>query len=154
MKIWRSMLLVPPNVQKFVDNAHDIDVDIIQFDLQDAIPKNERAKLEARQSAAAALKAGGFRARELVVRVNGPQTHWFFDDVAAVVAAGADAIRLTHANGVYDVLYAEGCVGAAARAAGRKVEIQLEHRPARHACGTGRNCALLTAHQHAVGLAG
>ena len=38
------------------------------------------------------MKAGGFGAREVFIRVNGTDTEWFSDDLAAAIAAAPDAI--------------------------------------------------------------
>ena len=50
------------------------------------------AKEAARDQVAAAVKAGGFGAREVFIRVNGVDTPWHSDDLAAAAAAAPDAI--------------------------------------------------------------
>jgi citrate lyase subunit beta/citryl-CoA lyase len=40
----------------------------------------------------AAVKAGGFGAREVFIRINGIDTPWFADDLAAAITAAPDAI--------------------------------------------------------------
>ena len=46
LPIWRSMMFVPVNVDKFVDSAHTRGADVIILDLEDSIlPKDkERAR--------------------------------------------------------------------------------------------------------------
>ena len=56
----------------------------------------------------AAVRAGGFGGREVVIRVNGPHTPWGEDDLAAASAAGPDAILLPKVDG-------PGAIMAAAR---------------------------------------
>ena len=107
MKIRRSMLLVPANVAKFVDNARHVDADVIILDIQDAVSNDDRAKKVAREAAARAIQNGDFRAREISVRVNAAGSRWFKDDIHAVVQAGANTIMLTHTQGLQDVIAAE-----------------------------------------------
>lgn len=123
MRVRRSMLTVPANVPRLVDKAREQPADIIYFDLQDAIAKVDRAKVEARDAAVAAIRRGGFAAKEVCVRVNSPGSPWFVDDVKAVVEAGVDSIKLTHSYGADDVAFAERCI--LAYAGRRTVEVQL-----------------------------
>lgn len=110
MKIRRCKLMVPANVRKFVEKAREIDADIIQFCIEDAIPNTHAAKEGARADAVRAIREGGFRARELCARVNDIGTPWFLDDVRAVIDAGVDCIKLDHVRGLADVLFAEGYI--------------------------------------------
>lgn len=52
------------------------------------------AKVAAREQAAAAVKAKGFGPREVVIRVNGLDTPWNTDDLAAAAAAEPDAVLI------------------------------------------------------------
>ena len=123
MKIRRSSTIVPANKPDLLEKARHLDADVIVIDVQDAIIKLEQAKLAARDSAVAAIKKGGFKAREISVRVNSPGSPWFIDDVKAVVQAGVDSIKLTHTYGLADVLFAERVIMGYAN--GREVDIQL-----------------------------
>jgi citrate lyase subunit beta / citryl-CoA lyase len=51
----------------------------------------------------AAVIAGGFGRREVVVRVNGQGTTWGRDDVAAVAKSGADAMLLPKVESARDL---------------------------------------------------
>ncbi|MDO8280929.1 MAG: aldolase/citrate lyase family protein [Burkholderiaceae bacterium] len=123
-RLRRSMVIVPGNVPEFLDKSRRIEADVLIFDLQDAIGKSDRAKREARDLTVAAIRQGGYKARELCVRVNSPGSIWIMDDIKAIVDAGADSIMLSHAYGVDDVLFTEGCLFAADP--GREVEIIIE----------------------------
>ena len=59
-------------------------------DLEDAVSPD--AKAEARAGAVAAVQAGGFGGREVVIRANGLDTPWGADDLAAVAEAAPDAV--------------------------------------------------------------
>lgn len=123
MKVRRSMTIVPASVPEFIEKSVRLESDVVALDLQDAVVKVDSAKRKARDVAVAAILRGGYRCREVCVRVNSPGSPWFIDDLKAVIAAGADSIRLTHAYGLADVLYAERCIMAFAN--GREVDIQL-----------------------------
>ena len=42
LPVWRSLMYVPVNVDKFVDKAHTRGADVIQLDLEDSIPAAEK----------------------------------------------------------------------------------------------------------------
>ncbi len=86
----RSALYLPASNARAIEKARTLPCDVVILDLEDAVAPD--AKPEARAAAVEAVTAGGFGPRELVVRVNGLDTPWGGDDVAAVAAAGPDAI--------------------------------------------------------------
>jgi citrate lyase subunit beta/citryl-CoA lyase len=88
----RSVLYMPGSNARALDKARSIPADGLILDLEDATAPD--AKPMARAQIAATLKAGGFGARELIVRINGLDTPWGKDDLAAAAKAGPDAILL------------------------------------------------------------
>ena len=60
------------------------------LDLEDAVAPD--AKPAAREAACAAAASGDYGRREVTIRVNGADTEWHADDLAAACAAGPDAI--------------------------------------------------------------
>jgi len=60
-------------------------------------------KEAARDAAVAAVKAGGFGAREVVIRTNGLDTPWGAEDLAAAAEAGPDAVLVPKINDAGDV---------------------------------------------------
>jgi citrate lyase subunit beta/citryl-CoA lyase len=88
----RSALYLPGANQRALEKARGLPADVLLLDLEDAVAPT--AKEEARERVVAAVRAGGFGRREVVVRVNGPGTAWGAADLAAVAAAGADAVCL------------------------------------------------------------
>ena len=58
----------------------------------DGLPDGSVVMRHRASQVAAAVKAGGFGPREVIVRVNGLDTAWAEDDMAAVAGCGADAI--------------------------------------------------------------
>jgi citrate lyase subunit beta/citryl-CoA lyase len=101
----RSALYMPASNPRAVDKARGLPCDIIILDLEDAVLPE--AKTDARAAAIAAIAAGGFGRRELVVRVNAPSTPWGEADLAAVAAAGPDAILVPKITGPDDIAACE-----------------------------------------------
>lgn len=88
----RSALYMPGSNARALEKARDIPADVLILDLEDAVAPETKAT--AREQVCAAVKAGGYGKRELVIRLNGTQTPWFEEDLAAAAAAGADAILI------------------------------------------------------------
>ncbi len=88
----RSVLYMPGSNARALDKARSIPADGLILDLEDATAPD--AKPMAREQIAAVLKAGGFGGRELIVRINGLDTQWGKDDLAAASKAAPDAILL------------------------------------------------------------
>jgi citrate lyase subunit beta/citryl-CoA lyase len=87
---------MPASNAKAIDKARTLACDVVILDLEDAVAPE--AKAAAREQAVAAVKAGGFGRRELVIRCNGLDTPWGADDLAAAAAAGPDAILVPKVN--------------------------------------------------------
>lgn len=88
----RSVLFMPATNARAIDKARTLPVDGVILDLEDAVAPD--AKAQARQAAAAAVRAGGFGHREVFIRINALGTEWAIDDLAAAVQAKPDAIVL------------------------------------------------------------
>lgn len=77
----RSILYMPGANARAMEKAKGLDCDSIIFDLEDAVAPD--AKDSARLQVLAALSAGDYGHRELIVRCNGLDTPWGADDLAA-----------------------------------------------------------------------
>ena len=86
----RSVLYMPGSNARALDKAKTLDVDGVILDLEDSVAPD--AKDTARQQVVDAVKAGGFGKREVFIRVNGIDTPWHADDLAAAAHAAPDAI--------------------------------------------------------------
>ena len=86
----RSVLYLPASNERAIDKARGLACDVVILDLEDAVAPD--AKVLARAQALAAVQAGGFGSREVVIRVNGLDTPWGTEDLAAAAVAGADAV--------------------------------------------------------------
>ncbi|WP_296679465.1 CoA ester lyase [Novosphingobium sp.] len=110
----RSVLYVPASNAKAVAKTRTLSADVIVLDLEDAVAPE--AKEEARAAAVAAVREGGFGHRELVVRCNGLATPWGAADLAAVAAAGPDAVLVPKITAATDVATYDAALAAAPRA--------------------------------------
>jgi citrate lyase subunit beta/citryl-CoA lyase len=88
----RSVLYVPGSNPRALEKARGLGADGLIFDLEDAVAP--AAKDEARAIVVAALAAGGYGARELVLRVNALDTPWGHADLAAAATMPINAVLL------------------------------------------------------------
>lgn len=88
----RSALYLPASNTRAIEKARALPCDVVILDLEDAVAPD--AKDEARAGAVAAVKAGGFGGREVVIRVNGLDTPWGAGDLAAAAGARPDAVLI------------------------------------------------------------
>ena len=86
----RSVLYMPASNERALEKARSIPCDGLILDLEDAVAPD--AKPAARSTACAAAASGAYGRREVTIRVNGMDTEWHADDLAAACAAGPDAI--------------------------------------------------------------
>lgn len=98
----RSALFMPASNPRALAKARSLPADIIVLDLEDAVAPE--LKDEARKAAVATVYAGGFGHREVAIRVNGLDTPWGAEDLAAIADSGADAILVPKVSGPADVL--------------------------------------------------
>jgi citrate lyase subunit beta/citryl-CoA lyase len=75
-----------------LEKSRNLPADGLIFDLEDAVAPD--AKEKAREQILAAVKQGGYGKREILIRTNGLNTPWGYDDLVAVAKAGADAVLL------------------------------------------------------------
>jgi (3S)-malyl-CoA thioesterase len=174
MRPYRSVLYIPASNARALEKAQTLPADAIIFDLEDAVAPAE--KPAARATLAQAL-AQDYGPRARIVRVNGLDTDWGRDDIAAFAGhAGADAILLPKVNTPADLDAAHRLAPAkplwammetalamlnAAQIAGHPAlagmvmgtndlakELGSRHRPDRLALQTGLGLCLLAARAH------
>src|SRR6202023_3402517 len=88
----RSLLFMPGSNPRALEKARSLPAAGLIIDLEDAVAA--QAKEEARTIVAAALAAGGYGGRELVLRVNPLDTPWGHADLAAAATLPIDAVLL------------------------------------------------------------
>ena len=100
-KLRRSMLFVPGNNPGMMVDAHIYGSDALMFDLEDSVALAE--KDAARLLVHHALKTIHYGECEKVVRVNPLSTPFGRADIEAMVAAGAEVIRLPKTETAQDI---------------------------------------------------
>lgn len=101
MEVMRTSLYIPANNPVFVGKCSKYPADIITFDIEDAVPPQE--KENARKMAAENLVKAGENGAEVYVRVNGWHTEYTNDDLEAVVYPGLNGITLPKTRNADDV---------------------------------------------------
>jgi citrate lyase subunit beta/citryl-CoA lyase len=92
LRLRRSALYMPGSNARALDKARRLDADVLIMDLEDAVAPE--AKPSARQAVMQAVAQGGYGDREVVIRINGLDTPWGADDLAAAAGSKADAVLL------------------------------------------------------------
>lgn len=103
--VCRSMLYIPGNNPGMIQHAGIFGADSVLFDLEDAVAQRE--KDAARQLTAAFVAHADFGAVVVTVRVNGADTPFFEEDLAAIVPARPHAVRVPKCHDADDVLRAD-----------------------------------------------
>lgn len=120
----RSVLYMPGSNQRALEKARTIDADALILDLEDAVAPD--AKIEARERVCAAVKAGGYGRRELIIRVNALETPWGADDLFAAAEAQPDAILVPKVGRPGDIISAAKVLQAAHAADKTKLWAMME----------------------------
>ena len=96
LPVWRSLMYVPVNVDKYVDKAHTRGADVIQLDVEDSVPPAEKDK--ARTLIEAAARKVRRSGADVVVRINRPLSlavrdleHSICPDVDAIACTKIDS---------------------------------------------------------------
>ena len=95
LPVWRSLLYVPANVDRYVGKAHTRGADCIQLDLEDSVPASEKdvARLMVPAAARRVRRAGA----DVVVRINSPM-EITVKDLDASICEDVDGIAVTKAE--------------------------------------------------------
>ncbi len=81
----RSMLYMPGSNPRALEKARSLPADSLILDLEDSVSPD--AKQLAREQVVAAVEAGGYGHREIIVRINALDTSWADADIRAIAAA-------------------------------------------------------------------
>ena len=92
LPVWRSLLYVPVNVEKYVEKAHTRGADCILLDLEDSVPAAEKDNARKLVSSAAArVRRGG---ADVAVRINRPDA-MALRDLEACIGPDVNGIAAT-----------------------------------------------------------
>jgi citrate lyase subunit beta / citryl-CoA lyase len=120
----RSVLYMPGANTRALEKARSLPADGLILDLEDAVAPD--AKPAARGNIAAALAAGGYGRRELVLRVNGLATPWGYEDLVAAARLPLDAVLLPKVESADGVRQAEAVLAGAGAPAGLALWCMME----------------------------
>ena len=131
----RTCLSVPASSERFLTKARDLAVDEVMLDLEDSVAPP--VKVEARELAVAALRAGGWDARLVALRVNDATTPWAYQDVIAAVTGAPGAVSsliLPKVSSPSHVIWLDTLLTQVEQAAGvpagqTRIEAQIEDAP-------------------------
>ncbi len=104
----RSVLYMPGSNARALEKGKTLPADGLILDLEDAVAPD--AKETARNQVIETVKAGGYGRRELLVRVNGLNTPWGYEDLVAAAHCGADAVLLPKVDSAETVRQAQAVV--------------------------------------------
>lgn len=97
----RSVLYMPGANARALEKAKAIPADCLILDLEDSVAPEE--KETARDRVAAAVAAGGYGRREVIIRINGLFTPWGAEDMKMAAKASPDAVLVPKLNDANDL---------------------------------------------------
>jgi citrate lyase subunit beta/citryl-CoA lyase len=120
----RSVLYMPASNPRAVQKARELPADGVILDLEDSVAPDMKEK--ARADAAAAVRAGGFGRRELVIRVNALDSAWGMADLSDAALAGPGAILVPKVDDPATVTRASALLAEAGAPAATRLWIMME----------------------------
>ncbi|OBB64121.1 CoA ester lyase [Mycobacterium sp. 852014-50255_SCH5639931] len=86
----RSALYLPGNKTRALEKGKSLPADVVILDLEDAVGPD--AKADSRATVCDAICPDSYGPREVVVRINGLDTEWHDEDLAAVAGSAAHGV--------------------------------------------------------------
>src|SRR3954447_5255423 len=120
----RSVLYMPGSNPPAMEKGKTLQADGLILDLEDAVAPD--AKAQARTQIGAAIAGGGYGKRELIVRTNGLNTAWGYEDLVFAATSGADAALLPKVESADLVRQAEQILVASGAPADLKIWCMME----------------------------
>jgi len=120
----RSVLYMPGSNARALEKARTLLADALILDLEDAVAPE--AKETARAQVCAAVAAGGYGGREVVIRINGLETPWGYADMEAAAAAGPDAVLVPKVGSGTDIVRVSERLAAAGASARTRLWAMIE----------------------------
>ena len=120
----RSVLYMPGSNARALEKARSLPADALILDLEDAVAPE--AKEAARAQVCYAVAAGGYGRREVVIRINGPETPWGEADLEAAAAARPDAVLVPKVGSGADITRVTDRLAASGAPAGTRLWAMIE----------------------------
>ena len=106
-RLRRSLLATPGNVEAKVLKSAGLPVDVLMLDLEDGVPGTNEAKAQARDVLGRCIRGHAFATREIAIRINGPRTPWFQDDLAFVTTLDIPTVVVPMVEDAEDMVRVE-----------------------------------------------
>jgi citrate lyase subunit beta/citryl-CoA lyase len=120
----RSVLYMPGSNARALEKARSLGADALILDLEDAVAPE--AKETARAQVCAAVAAGGYGGREVVIRINDLETPWGKADLEAAAAAGPDAVLVPKVGSGADIARVAEALAAAGAPSSTRLWAMIE----------------------------
>jgi citrate lyase subunit beta / citryl-CoA lyase len=96
--MFRSLLFVPSNSQKFIEKSKTLDADIICLDLEDSVPPNQKPLAREMIRGALSERKSYHSSSALYVRINSVDSGFAVEDLSASVQQGIEGIIVPKVN--------------------------------------------------------
>ena len=120
----RSVLYMPGSNQRALEKARTLPADSLVLDLEDSVGPEK--KVVARDQVMAAVSAGGYGYREIIIRANSLDSEWGEDDIRAIALSGADGLCLPKVENQAQVETAINLLNDAGAPASMQVWVMIE----------------------------
>lgn len=120
----RSVLYMPGSNQRALEKARSLAADVLVLDLEDAVGPDKKSL--AREQVVAAVIAGGYGNREVIVRANSLESEWGVADVMAIARSGADGVCLPKVESAAEVAAVIDLLDKAGAPAAMQVWVMIE----------------------------
>ncbi len=100
-QLFRSLIFVPGNNERFLEKAKQLKADIVCFDLEDSVPDKE--KTQARKLIKNTLKSRSEFISSIFARTNSPSSGKIPADLKEIVQKGIDGIVIPKVNNVKEL---------------------------------------------------
>ena len=109
-QLFRSLIFVPGNNERFLEKAKQLKADIVCFDLEDSVPDKE--KIQARKLIKNALKSRSEFISSIFARTNSPSSGKIPADLKEIVQKGIDGIVIPKVNNAKELKKIEKILGS------------------------------------------
>ena len=102
--MFRSLLFVPGNSQKFIEKSKTLDADIICLDLEDSVPPNQKPLAREMIRGALSERKRYHSSSALYVRINSVDSGFTVEDLSASIQQGIEGIIVPKVNTEYTII--------------------------------------------------
>lgn len=120
----RSVLYMPGSNQRALEKSRTLAADVLVLDLEDSVGPEK--KPYARDLVVAAVKAGGYGGREVIIRANSLGSEWGKADVDAIAMSGADGICLPKVESAAEIVEVVKLLDQAGAPSSMQVWVMIE----------------------------